>query len=273
NFTYCPATGLAVGNEHSEFAGWAFPFPGVFVMEEFISEDEESELVELMDRDDWKPSQSGRRKQDYGPKVNFKKQRLKAGSFSGLPSFSKKIVAQMEACSLLDGFSPVEQCNLDYRPERGSAIDPHFDDCWLWGERLVTLSLLSHTVLSMSCDSEGSIQLMPTARKENEPSPQGALPAGSDAGQERRSNSLASPRLVPCREVRVGIALPRRSLLVLRGAARYGWKHGIRRGRIRRRRVALTFRELSAEFSPGGAQEELGRELLAIALSFQGRPV
>ncbi|NXX48656.1 ALKB4 dioxygenase, partial [Tricholaema leucomelas] len=273
NFTYCPATGLAVGNEHSEFAGWAFPFPGVFLMEEFISEEEESEIVELMDRDDWKPSQSGRRKQDYGPKVNFKKQRLKPGSFSGLPSFSKKIVAQMEACSVLGGFSPVEQCNLDYRPERGSAIDPHFDDCWLWGERLVTLNLLSQTVLSMSCDSEGSIQLFPTSSKENgERSPHGPLPAGSDAGQERM-NCPEPPRLVPCREVRVGIALARRSLLVLRGAARYGWKHGIHRHHIRRRRLGLTFRELSAEFSPGGAQEELGRELLAIALSFQGRPV
>lgn len=63
NFTYCPATGLAIGNEHSEFAGWAFPFPGVFLVEEFISEDEECEIVELMDRDDWKPSQSGRKKQ------------------------------------------------------------------------------------------------------------------------------------------------------------------------------------------------------------------
>ncbi|NXG48298.1 ALKB4 dioxygenase, partial [Psilopogon haemacephalus] len=273
NFTYCPATGLAVGNEHSEFAGWAFPFPGVFLMEEFISEDEESEMVQLMDRDTWKPSQSGRRKQDYGPKVNFKKQRLKAGSFSGLPSFSKKIVAQMEACPVLGGFSPVEQCNLDYRPERGSAIDPHFDDCWLWGERLVTLNLLSQTVLSMSCDSEGCIQLFPASRKEKGGwSLQGAPPAGSPAGPDG-SQRLLSSRLVPRREVRVSIALPRRSLLVLRGSARYGWKHSIHRRHILHRRVGVTFRELSDEFGPGGAQEELGRELLATALSFQGRPV
>ncbi|XP_068021436.1 alpha-ketoglutarate-dependent dioxygenase alkB homolog 4 [Melanerpes formicivorus] len=270
NFTYCPASGLAVGNEHSEFAGWAFPFPGVSLLEEFITEDEEAEIVELMDRDDWKPSQSGRRKQDYGPKVNFKKQRLKAGSFSGLPSFSKKIVAQMEACPVLGDFLPVEQCNLDYRPERGSAIDPHFDDCWLWGERLVSLNLLSPTVLSMSRDSEDSIQLFPAA---GERRLRGALPAGGEAGQERGERLAAAPRLVASREVRVGIALARRSLLVLRGAARYAWKHSIHRRHIRRRRVGVTFRELSAEFSPGGAQEELGRELLGIALSFRGRPV
>ncbi|NXH09175.1 ALKB4 dioxygenase, partial [Bucco capensis] len=270
NFTYCPATGLAKGNEHLEFAGWAFPFPGVFLTEGFISEEEESEIVELMDQDDWKPSQSGRKKQDYGPKVNFKKQRLKAGSFTGLPSFSRKIVAQMKACSVLGGFFPVEQCNLDYLPERGSAIDPHFDDWWLWGERLVSLNLLSETVLSMSCDSDDSIQLFPTSKKEGrELSPSGCLrelSAWQTGGAEGR-------RLVPSREVTVAIPLARRSLLVLHGEARYRWKHAIQRQHIRQRRVCLTFRELSAEFRPGGRHEQLGRELLQTALSFQGRPV
>uniref|UniRef100_A0A8C2TBQ4 AlkB homolog 4, lysine demethylase n=1 Tax=Coturnix japonica TaxID=93934 RepID=A0A8C2TBQ4_COTJA len=195
HFTYCPSTGLAEGNESSPFAGWAFPFPGVFVMEEFVSEDEEAEMVEVMDRDEWKPSQSGRKKQDYGPKVNFKKQRLKAGCFTGLPSFSKKIVAQMEACSVLGGFLPVEQCNLDYRPERGSAIDPHFDDWWLWGERLVSLNLLSKTVLSMSCDSEDSIQLFPTFSNENgELNPPGSLTQNSG---KQGCSCLLSSRLVP----------------------------------------------------------------------------
>ncbi|XP_072738110.1 alpha-ketoglutarate-dependent dioxygenase alkB homolog 4 [Ciconia boyciana] len=276
NFTYCPATGLARGNEHSEFAGWAFPFPGVFLTEEFISEDEESEIVELMDRDDWKPSQSGRKKQDYGPKVNFKKQRLKAGSFTGLPSFSKKIVAQMKACSVLGGFLPVEQCNLDYMPERGSAIDPHFDDWWLWGERLVSLNLLSKTVLSMSCDSEDSIELFPTFSKENgQLSPPGSFTQTSackNSGKEG-TNCILSPRLVPSKEVTVAIHLPQRSLVVLYGDARYKWKHAIYRKHIEHRRICVTFRELSAEFSAGGRHEELGKELLEIALSFQGRPV
>ncbi|XP_033924662.1 alpha-ketoglutarate-dependent dioxygenase alkB homolog 4 [Melopsittacus undulatus] len=276
NFTYCPQTGLAKGNEHSEFAGWAFPFPGVLLMEEFISEDEESEMVELMDRDDWKLSQSGRKKQDYGPKVNFKKQRLKAGSFTGLPSFSKKIVAQMEACSVLGGFLPVEQCNLDYMPERGSAIDPHFDDWWLWGERLVSLNLLSETVLSMSCDSEDSIPLIPTSSKANgELNPPGSFPQTphcQNPGEEGPDCAL-SPWLVPSREVTVAVPLPRRCLVVLYGEARYRWKHAIHRRHIQRRRICVTFRELSEEFRAGGKHEELGKELLGIALSFQGRPV
>lgn len=41
----------------------AFPFPGVFLWENFVSEDEERQLVTKMDQDVWKESQSGRRKQ------------------------------------------------------------------------------------------------------------------------------------------------------------------------------------------------------------------
>lgn len=41
----------------------SFPFPGVFLWENFISEEEEKELISNMDQDVWNQSQSGRRKQ------------------------------------------------------------------------------------------------------------------------------------------------------------------------------------------------------------------
>uniref|UniRef100_A0A8D0L7U4 AlkB homolog 4, lysine demethylase n=1 Tax=Sphenodon punctatus TaxID=8508 RepID=A0A8D0L7U4_SPHPU len=286
NFVYCPATGLAVGEPHSEFAGWAFPFPGVFLLEDFINEDEESKMVQLMDRDDWKLSQSGRRKQDYGPKVNFKKHKLKAGGFLGLPSFSQELVKRMEAYSVLEGFFPVEQCNLDYLPERGSAINPHFDDEWLWGERLVSLNLLSRTVLSMSCDSEDSLRLFTTLNQGGKKSnhfgfprtsqnhePNNCTPLSGFSNAEREISYASPTRLIPFKDATVAIHLTRRSLLVLYGAARYEWKHAIYRKHVESRRICITFRELSAEFSMGGEQEELGKELLEIALAFQGKPV
>ncbi|XP_075761087.1 alpha-ketoglutarate-dependent dioxygenase alkB homolog 4 isoform X2 [Pelodiscus sinensis] len=287
NFTYCPATGLAVGNECSEFAGWAFPFPGVFLLEEFISQDEEYKMVQLMDQDDWKLSQSGRRKQDYGPKVNFKKKKLKTGGFFGLPSFSQEIVQRMKAHSALEDFFPVEQCNLDYLPERGSAIDPHFDDWWLWGERLVSLNLLSKTVLSMSCESEDGLQLVANHKQAMGESNPSASPQASQSHKQNHLpsttvcenlaswdiNYLFSSRFIPYKKVTVDIHLPRRSLIVLFGDARYKWKHAIYRKHIEHRRVCVTFRELSAEFALGGEQEKLGKELLEIALTFQGKPV
>lgn len=62
-FIYYPDTGWAVGAEESDFEGWAFPFPGVTLIEDFVTPEEEAEIVQLMDRDPWKLSQSGRRKQ------------------------------------------------------------------------------------------------------------------------------------------------------------------------------------------------------------------
>ncbi|XP_012304425.2 alpha-ketoglutarate-dependent dioxygenase alkB homolog 4 isoform X1 [Aotus nancymaae] len=257
-FIYCSDTGWAVGSEESDFEGWAFPFPGVMLIEDFVTQEEEAELVRLMDCDPWKLSQSGRRKQDYGPKVNFRKQKLKTEGFCGLPSFSREVVRRMGLYPGLEGFRPVEQCNLDYCPERGSAIDPHLDDAWLWGERLVSLNLLSPTVLSMCREAPGSLLL---------------CSAPSAAPEALVDSVIAPSRSVLCQEVEVDVPLPRRSLLVLRGAARHQWKHAIHRRHIEARRVCVTFRELSAEFGPRGRQQELGQELLRIALSFQGRPV
>ena len=68
---------------------------------------------------------------------------MRLGDFQGLPAISKALVERMVREPVLAGFQPVEQCNLDYHPERGSSIDPHLDDSWLWGERLVTINMLS----------------------------------------------------------------------------------------------------------------------------------
>lgn len=77
---------------------------------------------------------------------------MKQGSFSGLPPFSKSLVkrAQKLEPGGLANFIPVELCNLEYVPERGSSIDPHLDDSWLWGEHLVTINLLSDTYLTFT---------------------------------------------------------------------------------------------------------------------------
>ncbi|XP_031164019.2 alpha-ketoglutarate-dependent dioxygenase alkB homolog 4 [Sander lucioperca] len=230
---YDPETGLAI---HKDAEATSFPFPGVFLRENFISEEEEKNLISTMDQDVWNESQSGRRKQDFGPKVNFKKRKVRIGGFSGLPALSQKLVLRMQQEPSLGGFQPVEQCNLDYHPQRGSAIDPHLDDSWLWGERLVTVNMLSDTTLTMSLEQ--------------------GLPDLGLAG-----------------EVHVAVHLPRRSLVVLYGEARHRWKHAIHRDDVQERRVCSTYRELSAEFLPGGQHAELGTQLLNISLSFQGTPI
>ena len=128
----------------------------------------------------------------------------------------------------LSDFQPVELCNLEYVPCRGSSIDPHFDDFWLWGERLVTLNLLSDSKLTFSDDGHN---------------------------------------------IEVAVSMPRRSLIIVKGQARYGWKHAIKRQDVVLRRIALTLRELSQQFRKGGGSYEIGLQLINRALTFQGRPV
>ncbi|XP_044077684.1 alpha-ketoglutarate-dependent dioxygenase alkB homolog 4 [Siniperca chuatsi] len=233
HFRYDPETRHAI---HKDAKAVSFPFPGVFLWEDFISEEEEKKLTSTMDQDMWNESQSGRRKQDFGPKVNFKKRKVRVGGFSGLPALSQKLVLRMQQEPSLAGFQPVEQCNLDYHPQRGSTIDPHLDDSWLWGERLVTINMLSNTTLTMS-------------------------------------HEQGLPELGLAEEVHVAVHLPRRSLVVLYGEARHRWKHAIHREDVHERRVCSTYRELSAEFLPGGQHAELGAQLLNIALSFRGTPI
>jgi len=156
--------------------------------------------------------------------VNFKKRKVRLGSFAGLPLYSRMLVDRFASCSCLAGFVPVELCNLEYLPERGSAIDAHYDDWWLWGERLVTLNLLSDTVLTFVNDTQPMMSVL--------------------------------------------VNLPRRSLVVVSGPARYQWKHAIQRRHVTSRRVAMTFRELSTEFTVGGANEVVGTELITVASNY-----
>ncbi|XP_059175964.1 alpha-ketoglutarate-dependent dioxygenase alkB homolog 4-like isoform X2 [Physella acuta] len=201
-------------------------FHGITIIEDFISEEEEQYLDKIIGETAFTKSQSGRRKQDFGPKVNFKRQKVKVASFSGLPAYSSFLYERIKTLPSLNNFKPVELCNLEYSNERGAHIDPHFDDSWLWGERLVTLNLMSDSTLTFTIDSE------------------------------------------PQTEVRV--PLLRRSLIIVAADARYKWKHSIKEADILDKRIAMTFRELSEEFSPGGQREKEGDDLLKLALTFQG---
>ena len=154
-------------------------------------------------------------RQDYGPKVNFKRQKLNLEPFKGLPGFAESILDKIAAQPPLSDFQCVELCNLEYLPCRGSSIDAHIDDEWLWGERLITLNLASSTFLTLT--------------------PLEPVNCGAYAT--------------------VKVKMPRRSLLVMGGDSRHIWKHAIDAADITARRVAMTFRELTEEFLTGGQRD------------------
>lgn len=142
-----------------QHTGLCMEFSGIEIIHDFVSGEEEEEICTTIDKTPFVLSQSGRRKQDYGPKVNFKKQKLKMSGFTGLPKFSQELYERMTKLDSLTNFQPVELCNLEYSSERGSSIDPHFDDFWLWGERLVTLNLLSDSILCFTNDDKPEIEV------------------------------------------------------------------------------------------------------------------
>lgn len=121
-FESCHDHGVEVGLE----------FPGVTVVN-FLSSAEALSLVDGVDNIlGWDASQSGRRKKNYGPKVNFKKKKLGLGQFKGFPSVTNFVRERLKNVPILNDFETVEECFLEYQTDRGSHIVPHIDDCWIW---------------------------------------------------------------------------------------------------------------------------------------------
>jgi alkylated DNA repair dioxygenase AlkB len=229
-----------------------------------LSTAEQAALVAEIDSADWQPSQvrvrnassmrvrsrgpgcvcvvqSGRTKQDYGPRANYNKEKIKPHSFVPFPPWAGPLLRCLVHRRAVDAdFLPINVTNLEwvssgaaclpmcscisrYAPARGACIVPHMDHTWLYGDRIITVTLLSDTRLSLY-------------------HPQLMLP-------EARGATV----------IRVDIPLVAGSCLVLAGAARNVWLHGIERASISARRIACTFRELSRAL----ADSDDGKTLLA----------
>lgn len=201
----------------------------ITIIGDVITQDEERYLVDQIDSGSWINSQSGRRKQDFGPKINFKKQKISLGTFKGFPLYIKCIWRRLqESISELSDFNAVEMCHLEYDSARGSSIEAHFDDFWVWGGRLVTLNYLSTSVLTLTHPTDECVK-----------------------------------------KFEIAIQMPPRSLLILAGDARYKWLHQIKRSDIDGRRMATTWREFTPEFLPGGSSyDSIGKQVLAISSDY-----
>ena len=207
---------------------------GIFVWNNFLSLLEEAFLINEINKSEWVSSQSGRFKQDYGPQVNFKQKKLKSAKFTGLPYYSKFLLERLNQSNqnLIKDFQPVELCNLKYDSSRASCIDPHFDDFWLWGDRLITISLVSNTFYTM-------------------------IPGNDDS-------------LKAYADCEILIPLKKLSLIILNDDARNKWMHSIKRSHIKSTRIAITLRELSNEFKIPNEKGLLGKQIERLALSLKG---
>ena len=189
--------------------------------------------------------------QNFGPKTNFKKRKINGKNFDGFPKYSQFVQDKFRTVPQLKDFHTVEQCAIEYRPETGACIDPHIDDCWVWGERIISVNLLSDSVLTMTkyCGPSSKYNLC-YCKKSND-----------------NQNNL-TPNDFPA----VRLLMPRRSLLVLYGPARYEWEHCIYRKDINARRICMAYREFTPEYLPGGSHYDAGSMILNKAQNFWDIP-
>lgn len=131
--------------------------PGLVVLADAITEAEEATLLGDIYARPWKLSQSGRRKQDYGPQVNFKKRKLKCpDNFQGLPHSIDLVLPRIHTgLGLLLDHAWHEMVVQEYAVSRGSSIDLHVDHSWVWADGILDLSLAADCIMTFANPKEG----------------------------------------------------------------------------------------------------------------------
>lgn len=118
-------------DDHSTL-GEGTKFSGLYIHLNFLKPSESNEIVEHVDASSWDMSQSGRRKKNFGPKINFKKRKIRTEYFNGFFETTAFVRDRLVTIDFLKDFKVVEECFLEYEHARGSHIEPHIDDCWIW---------------------------------------------------------------------------------------------------------------------------------------------
>ncbi|XP_018326312.1 alpha-ketoglutarate-dependent dioxygenase alkB homolog 4 [Agrilus planipennis] len=267
SYVFCPYCnklwkGWNLGDiqKHPYHIGEHIPFNGIYIKLDFLNKEEEEFLLENIDSVAWDSSQSGRRKQNYGPKCNFKKRKLQLGNFKGFPKFSQLVQDKFRNIPILEDFRTIEQCSLEYDPIRGASIDPHVDDCWIWGERIVTVNLLADSILTLTPNFKNEHYNLHCVH--NYPS------VLTNTGEKNTSGSSFKFSEDRNSWPVVRIPMPRRSLLVMFGSPRYDWEHQVLREDITSRRVCLAYREFTPSYLPGGSHYSEGRKIMEMAKNF-----
>ncbi|KAF7265078.1 alpha-ketoglutarate-dependent dioxygenase alkB homolog 4 [Rhynchophorus ferrugineus] len=271
-YVFCPYCNLCfpgwdmnLYKKHPNHEGQPIKCPGVYVHLEFLSNEEHDDLIESIDRIPWDLSQSGRRKQNYGPKCNFRKRKLRMGNFSGFPFCTKFIQDKFLSVPIMEGFQTIEQCSLEYDPKKGASIDPHVDDCWIWGERVVTVNLLSDSVLTLTFNQKPdkyNIDLVSTYRRILDHN--GKFIINTDNWDSFHVDFIKPETVYPI----IRVPMPRNSLIVMYGNARYNYEHRVLREDITERRVCLAYREFTPPYLEGGEFYEEGKPVIQKAKHF-----
>ena len=200
-------------------------FAGVYLLSDFLSERESDRLLESIEETPFRPAQSGKLKQHFGPKINFNKRRMNASGFAGIPVYAGMLeerlrqrlarisgrggtlVSDPRLDTAMREYTTTDVFVLRYHEADQSNLDFHVDDTFAYGEVILDLSLESDAVLTFL---------------------------------RERESSAEGPSW-DC----IRVPLPARSMMVLFGPARFDWEHAILAYDVRGRRTSITMRTLS----------------------------
>ncbi len=243
-------------------------FNGLFIIKNLFTEIEQDLLVMEINKYKWNESQSGRKKQDYGPKINYKKKKLRIDEMNleisinknidilienklnkenhnmnnliynsvkeekldkykkfQFPYFSTEkccfytiIEKKLRNLNFFDNFKIAEIGNLLYEKNKGAHIEPHIDDCWIWGNRIIGINLLSDTKMTFSrvCENINS-----------------------------NKNDILS-----CSDIsfEIDLEIKKGDIYIMSDYSRYLWKHSIKQKNINEDRIVITLREFEETF-------------------------
>jgi alkylated DNA repair protein alkB family protein 4 len=205
-------------NEKVELPGprcYSEPIPGLFLFDEFITEEEEQEIMAQLDgesvskRDKFLPwgdknsygLHGGKR---WGVRCDLRERKVTEAE-NPLPDFVQRIlVPKLKGLPQMLGCIPNEANAIDYRRDKGHWLKPHVDNWDLSKEPIANLSIAGDCVMTF----------------------RNVAPSRNTANSEQR------------------VLLKRRTLQILTGAARYDFTHGIsHENLLSDRRVSITMRE------------------------------
>jgi DNA N6-methyl adenine demethylase len=204
-------------------------FEGFKLIKNFVNDEESKEIIQEVNSHGWVNSQSGRKKQDFGPKINYKKRKVKfIDGVENFPTYYDRILCN-KINNYLPDFSTAEIGNLWYSPVLGSSIDPHIDDYWIWG-RIIGINFLSKTVMTFS--KEFLLETKNNFNNENK-----------QLDDSNQPDNFMNKILFE-----INFPIDPEDAYIMTGSSRYLWKHSIKRKNILAERVVITLREYESEF-------------------------
>ena len=119
--------------------------PGLELYFDFISRDQELELIQLIDNSKWLNDLT-RRVQHYGYKYDYRSKKIDSSFFLGkFPDWLKDLSQKISKKDLID-FIPDQAIINEY--ESGQGISPHIDCEPCFGDTIISLSLGSTCIMN-----------------------------------------------------------------------------------------------------------------------------